>query len=95
MIDYARPLLLAALASALLPAAAQPPFAGNEIVAASAAEVATVIATRRRCLVIDILVLPVERLPPMRVLLQGNHGALPPDVPDRQLFRGFTRNSKP
>jgi phospholipid transport system substrate-binding protein len=67
VIDYARPLLLAALAVAALPAAAQPSFAGNEIVAATATEVATVIATRRAelegdreaiAMLVDTLILP-------------------------------------
>ena len=67
MIDYSRPLLLATLAVATLPAAAQPSFAGNEIVAATAAEIATVIATRRAelegdreaiAMLVDTLILP-------------------------------------
>ncbi len=59
--------MLAALAAAALPAAAQSSFAGNEIVAATAAEVATAVATRRAELegdhaaiarLVDTLILP-------------------------------------
>jgi phospholipid transport system substrate-binding protein len=65
--DYARPLLLAALAVTALSAAAQPPFAGNELVAATASAVATAIATRRAelegdreaiAMLVDTLILP-------------------------------------
>jgi phospholipid transport system substrate-binding protein len=64
--DYARFLLLATLAAAAPQALAQP-FAGNEIVAGTGAELATTIATRRDelendreaiAMVVDTLILP-------------------------------------
>lgn len=67
MTERASAFLLAALAAAALPAAAQSSFAGNEIVAAAAAEVATAVATRRAELegnhdaiarLVDTLILP-------------------------------------
>jgi phospholipid transport system substrate-binding protein len=67
VIDQARRFLLAVLAVAALPATAQSSFTGNDIVAATAAEIATAIATRRAelegdreaiAMLVDTLILP-------------------------------------